>query len=243
MLRSRSAIRAATFARKTWLINAFHQDPEKIAELTSSITHGEHKRVYHPAQDVGDNVILINTRHIKVPGNMWEEKTVYECTGRTRSVIRLAWREAHLLDPTKIVKTCLSEKIRQVRPPQGFETETSGMDEMYAIRRSIHQSHPEQVVQYTKRDYFFDRVLNSTQTLKRRVQIFPDGIETIPESLKNDIFDELDAPEPIFKSYDDYRTFESRFALKLLNVYIFGTFSTFCLLGRRTCRISPFIGS
>lgn len=162
MLRSRSAIRSATFARKTYLLNAFHQDPEKLAALTSSITHGEHKRVYHPAQDVGDNVILINTRHIKVPGNMWEEKTIYETTGRTRSAIRLAWREAHLLDPTKIMKHCLSEEIGNVRPPTGFDQEISGMEEMYSIRRSIHQSHPEQRVQYTKRDFFFDRVLNST---------------------------------------------------------------------------------
>ena len=97
-----------------------------------------------------------------MPGNMWEEKTIYETTGRTRSAIRLAWREAHLLDPTKIMKHCLSEEIGNVRPPSGFDQEISGMEEMYSIRRSIHQSHPEQRVQYTKRDFFFDRVLNST---------------------------------------------------------------------------------
>ena len=220
MLRSRSAIRSATFARRTWLINAFHQDPEKIADLTSSITHGEHKRVYHPAQDVGDNVILINSRHIKVPGNMWEEKTIHESTGRTRSSIRLAWREAHLLDPTKILKHCLAEKIIKVRPPQGFDQAISGMEEMYSIRRSIHQSHPEQRVQYTKRDFFFDRVLNSTQSLKKRVQIFPDGLETIPEELRNDIFDEIDPPELIFKSYEDYRALALFVLSKTCSVYL-----------------------
>ena len=101
MLRSRSAIRSATSARRTWLLNCYHQDPEKLANLTSTYAHGEHKRVYHPAQDVGDNVILINTRHIKVAGNMWEEKTIYENNARSRSAIRLPWREAHLQELKK----------------------------------------------------------------------------------------------------------------------------------------------
>ena len=64
------------------------------------------------------------------------------------------------------MKHCLAEKIRQVRPPSGFDDEIAGMPEMYQIRRSIHGTHPESRVQYTKRDFFFDRVLNSTQTLQ-----------------------------------------------------------------------------
>ena len=110
MLRSRSAIQRATFARKTYLLNCHSQNPELLAPLASQYLWGTHKAVFHPHQDTGDNLILINTRHVQMEGNKWEEYEVEEFAYKLGDQ-RLVYRDLHLLDPTKVVRTEISKII------------------------------------------------------------------------------------------------------------------------------------
>ena len=164
------------------------------------------------------------------------------------------------------MKHCLSEEIGNVRPPTGFDQEISGMEEMYSIRRSIHQSHPEQRVQYTKRDFFFDRVLNSTvgwgwncsewsgwngqNTLKMAKMVF-DGLKNTSKCPKitSNVFSTQ--PYANFKKTcsnipwrprkHPWRTPSRHFWRTRSSRTHFQKFQR--LHRRRTCRISTFIGA
>ena len=70
MLRSRSAINSAVFSRRLWLLNAYKQTPQAVARQARRILYGEHKPIYHPQQDVGDRLLIINSKEIKVHGNI-----------------------------------------------------------------------------------------------------------------------------------------------------------------------------
>lgn len=48
------------------------------------------------------------------------------------------------------------------------------------------------------------RTLNNERIFWNRIKFFPDGIETVPENFFEDIYDEINPPERIYKSLEDY---------------------------------------
>lgn len=114
MLRSRTAIQRAQFARKTYLLNCHSQNPEKLAVTANQYLWGAHKAIFHPHQDTGDCLILINTRHVQLEGNKWEETFIDEFH-RAHGMGKLIMRELHLLEPTKVMRYALKKVINE--PP------------------------------------------------------------------------------------------------------------------------------
>ncbi|KAG8133914.1 putative 39S ribosomal protein, partial [Naja naja] len=64
----------ATFARTWYLLDGWMQPPGKLAAIASVRLEGKHKPIYHAMSDLGDHVVIINTRHIAFSGNKWEQK-------------------------------------------------------------------------------------------------------------------------------------------------------------------------
>ncbi|CAB1321330.1 unnamed protein product, partial [Coregonus sp. 'balchen'] len=75
---TKSAQQWATFARSWYLIDARMQPPGKIATMCAVRLQGKHKPIYHALSDVGDHVVVMNTRHIAFSGNKWEQKDLPE---------------------------------------------------------------------------------------------------------------------------------------------------------------------
>uniref|UniRef100_A0A8K9XRS0 Large ribosomal subunit protein uL13m n=1 Tax=Oncorhynchus mykiss TaxID=8022 RepID=A0A8K9XRS0_ONCMY len=71
---TKSAQQWATFARSWYLIDARMQPPGKIATMCAIRLQGKHKPIYHALSDVGDHVVVMNSRHIAFSGNKWEQK-------------------------------------------------------------------------------------------------------------------------------------------------------------------------
>ncbi|XP_033011996.1 39S ribosomal protein L13, mitochondrial, partial [Lacerta agilis] len=94
----------ATFARAWYLIDAKMQPPGKIAAITAIRLQGKHKPVYHALSDLGDHVVIINTRHIAFSGNKWEQKVYSSHTGYPGGFRQVTAAQLHLRDPTAIVK-------------------------------------------------------------------------------------------------------------------------------------------
>uniref|UniRef100_A0A9J7XJH1 Large ribosomal subunit protein uL13m n=1 Tax=Cyprinus carpio carpio TaxID=630221 RepID=A0A9J7XJH1_CYPCA len=101
---SRSAQQWATFARSWLLIDARMQPPGKIASVCSVRLQGKHKPIYHPLSDIGDHVVVMNTRHIAFSGNKWEQKVYSSHTGYPGSFKQLTAAQMHQKDPTAIIK-------------------------------------------------------------------------------------------------------------------------------------------
>nr|XP_028592057.1 39S ribosomal protein L13, mitochondrial [Podarcis muralis] len=101
---TKAAQQWATFARAWYLIDAKMQPPGKIAAITAIRLQGKHKPVYHALSDLGDHVVIINTRHIAFSGNKWEQKVYSSHTGYPGGFKQVTAAQLHLRDPTAIVK-------------------------------------------------------------------------------------------------------------------------------------------
>ncbi|XP_044735180.1 39S ribosomal protein L13, mitochondrial [Chrysoperla carnea] len=94
----------ATFTRIWHLYDATWQNPFESAQLIKKHLQGLHKPIYHPLNDCGDHVVVINTKEIALPGNEWQKRVYFHHTGYPGGATwTLAW-ELHDKDPTMILK-------------------------------------------------------------------------------------------------------------------------------------------
>ncbi|XP_070556281.1 large ribosomal subunit protein uL13m-like [Ptychodera flava] len=100
---SRAAQQWGTFARIWYLLDATKQPPGRIASMVSPILQGKHKPIYHPLSDLGDHVVIINTRHIAFSGDKWNTKLYHHHTGYPKGFSSTKARVVHERDPTKII--------------------------------------------------------------------------------------------------------------------------------------------
>ncbi|XP_063070744.1 39S ribosomal protein L13, mitochondrial [Engraulis encrasicolus] len=104
---SRSAQQWATFARSWLLIDAKLQPPGKIATMCAIRLQGKHKPIYHALSDIGDHVVVMNTRHIALSGNKWEQKIYSSHTGFPGGFKQVTAAQLHHKDPKAIVKLAI----------------------------------------------------------------------------------------------------------------------------------------
>ncbi|XP_053972767.1 39S ribosomal protein L13, mitochondrial [Hylaeus volcanicus] len=92
-----------TFARIWHLYDAKWQDPFKSAELLKSYLKGLYKPIYHPLNECGDHVIVINSKYIALRGDEWKKRVYFHhTTYHGGATWTLAW-ELHKRDPTMIM--------------------------------------------------------------------------------------------------------------------------------------------
>ncbi|XP_012274715.1 39S ribosomal protein L13, mitochondrial [Orussus abietinus] len=93
-----------TFARTWHIYDATWQDPYISAEKIKHYLQGLHKPIYHPMNDCGDHVVVINSRRIALRGDDWRKRVYFHHnTYHGGASWTLAW-ELHRKDPTMIVK-------------------------------------------------------------------------------------------------------------------------------------------
>ena len=67
---------------KNWVIvDADGQNLGRLASKVAILLRGKHKPNFTPHVDCGDNVIVINSKKIKLSGNKWEQKKYIRYTG------------------------------------------------------------------------------------------------------------------------------------------------------------------
>uniref|UniRef100_A0A4W5LVZ4 Large ribosomal subunit protein uL13m n=1 Tax=Hucho hucho TaxID=62062 RepID=A0A4W5LVZ4_9TELE len=99
---TKSAQQWATFARSWYLIDARMQPPGKIATMCAIRLQGKHKPIYHALSDVGDHVVVMNTRHIAFSGNKWEQKMYSSHTQYPGGFKQVTATQLHLKDPKAV---------------------------------------------------------------------------------------------------------------------------------------------
>ncbi|XP_055639124.1 39S ribosomal protein L13, mitochondrial [Toxorhynchites rutilus septentrionalis] len=94
----------ATFARTWHIYDCTWQNPFESASLIRKYLMGLHKPIYHPMNDCGDHVVVINTAELALPGDEWKKRAYFHHTGYPGGASwTLAW-ELHQKDPTMIMK-------------------------------------------------------------------------------------------------------------------------------------------
>uniref|UniRef100_A0A336MAA2 CSON012770 protein n=1 Tax=Culicoides sonorensis TaxID=179676 RepID=A0A336MAA2_CULSO len=101
-----------TFAQVWHIYDCKWQNPFQSAELIKRHLLGHHKPIHHPLNHCGDQVVVINTKDIALPGNEWTKRAYFHHTGYPGGATwTLAW-EMHTKDKTMIMKKAVYSAMR-----------------------------------------------------------------------------------------------------------------------------------
>ncbi|KAK4884148.1 hypothetical protein RN001_000419 [Aquatica leii] len=94
----------ATFARIWHVFDASWQNPFDSAQLLKKYLLGLYKPIYHPMNDCGDHVIVINCSDVALPGEEWKKRVYFHHTGYPGGASWTLAHELHKKDPVLILK-------------------------------------------------------------------------------------------------------------------------------------------
>ncbi|KAF5307460.1 hypothetical protein FQR65_LT06815 [Abscondita terminalis] len=94
----------ATFARIWHIFDATWQNPFESAQVLKKYLMGLYKPIYHPMNDCGDHVIVINCSDIALPGEEWKKRVYFHHTGYPGGATWTLAHELHKKDPVLILK-------------------------------------------------------------------------------------------------------------------------------------------
>ncbi|XP_046383886.1 leukotriene A-4 hydrolase-like [Ischnura elegans] len=92
-----------TFARTWHLFDAKWQNPFESALVVRQRLCGLHKPIYHPMNDCGDHVVVINCREIALPGDEWRRRVYFHHTGYPGGASWTPAWELHEKKPTMVM--------------------------------------------------------------------------------------------------------------------------------------------
>jgi len=102
-----------TNARLWYQIDARDQIVYPLSQYITEILTGRTRPTYHPLSDLGDHVVVTNSRHIVFPGEReWETKIYSHHTGKIQGKREYTAQEIHETDPCQI----LWREIRGLMP-------------------------------------------------------------------------------------------------------------------------------
>jgi len=106
----------ATFARTWHIYDAKWQNPFHSAKVITKHLEGKNKPIYHPHNDCGDHVVIINSKQIALLGREWQFRVYFHHTGfpkayrhvgRVNGALWIPAWQLHDRDPTLIMwKAC-----------------------------------------------------------------------------------------------------------------------------------------
>lgn len=91
--------------KREWhLLDAKGEVLGRLATRVAVLLIGKHKKDYVPHQDVGDNVVVINAREVRVTGRKEKQKVYWRHSGYPGGLKSITLGELREKDPTKIIK-------------------------------------------------------------------------------------------------------------------------------------------
>ncbi len=65
---------------------------------------GKHKPTFHPSRDMGDHVVVINSKYVSLTGKNWSEKVYYRHSGYLGNLRVEKAQFLNLRKPTEVSK-------------------------------------------------------------------------------------------------------------------------------------------
>ena len=104
--------RAADVTRRWHVIDAEGQVLGRVASLVARLLQGKHKPAYVPFLDLGDHVIVVNARHVRLTGRKDEQKVYRSHSGYEGGLREQRIKDVRRKTPARIVE----EAIRGMLP-------------------------------------------------------------------------------------------------------------------------------
>ncbi len=108
------------YAQRNWyLIDAKGKVLGRLASKIAMILQGKNKPTYTPNQNMGDFVVVINSKDIVLTGKKWKQKMIRWHTGYPGGLKEFSAEKIHAKDPTKLlyiaVKGMLPKNFQRYR--------------------------------------------------------------------------------------------------------------------------------
>lgn len=106
--------------RKWHVVDARNKTLGRLSVEISSILIGKNKAFYSPHQDLGDYVVVINAKDVKITGKKYTDKIYYRYTGYPGGLRSSTWENKFKDDPRWAFRHSIkgmlpSNKLRDVR--------------------------------------------------------------------------------------------------------------------------------
>jgi len=99
-----TALRSQDIEQKWFLIDCSNQTLGRLSVRVANILRGKTKPEYTPNADVGDFVVLINAKNIKVTGSKNENKIYYSHSGYPGGIKKINFKDLLEKDPEKVLR-------------------------------------------------------------------------------------------------------------------------------------------
>jgi len=98
-----TSIRAEQIKRDWYLVDAEDQTLGRLASKVAQILRGKNKVYFTPHMDMGDFVVVINAKKIKVTGNKETNKTYFRHSGYPGGIKEFNLQKIRQQQPEKII--------------------------------------------------------------------------------------------------------------------------------------------
>ena len=97
------SIRANEISREWFIVDAEGQTLGRLASEIAQIIRGKKKPFFTPHMDMGDFVVVVNAKKVKVTGNKEKDKTYFRHSGYPGGVTQISLRKVRQDYPERII--------------------------------------------------------------------------------------------------------------------------------------------
>mmetsp|Transcript_5026 Transcript_5026/g.7462 ORF Transcript_5026/g.7462 Transcript_5026/m.7462 type:complete len:163 (+) Transcript_5026:19-507(+) len=125
-----------------YIIDAKGQVPGRISTTVTQILQGKHKPTYNPERwHEGDNVIIVNAKHIRQTGTKWSRKLYRYHSGYLGGLKEITTGDMHEKDPTFIIRRTIQRQL-----PKGRKRKAA-MNKLYVYPEETHNMKSEKPIE------------------------------------------------------------------------------------------------
>lgn len=98
------SVKASEIERQWYLVDARDQVLGRLASEVARVLRGKHKPTYTPHLDVGDHVVVINARHVRLTGKKADQKEYFRHSGYMGGEKLIPFRRMIRTHPERVVE-------------------------------------------------------------------------------------------------------------------------------------------
>lgn len=137
-----TALRTQDIEQKWYLIDCSGKTLGRLSVKVANILRGKNKPEYTPNSDVGDFVVLVNAKNLKVTGSKNENKIYYRHTGYPGGIKQISFKDLLNKDPEKVLRLA----VKGMLPKNKLNRQVIKKLKVYAGEEHPHEAQKPEVL-------------------------------------------------------------------------------------------------
>ena len=137
-----TALRTQDIEQKWYLIDCSGKTLGRLSVKVANILRGKNKPEYTPNSDVGDFVVLVNAKNLKVTGFKNEDKIYYRHTGYPGGIKQISFKDLLNKDPEKVLRLA----VKGMLPKNKLNRQVIKKLKVYAGEEHPHEAQKPEVL-------------------------------------------------------------------------------------------------